>query len=88
MVATAERVGKVARIGGWVWVIRAMPELKRFFSYEVFPYVSTAQRYTFLQTEFLKPIFYHTCELPIWILRKLLLNGPIIIEQIVTSTYI
>ena len=33
MVATAERVGKVARIGGWggVWLIRAMPELKRFF---------------------------------------------------------
>ena len=34
MVATAERVGKVARIGGWgggVWAIRAMPELKRFF---------------------------------------------------------
>ena len=34
MVATAERVGKVARIGGWgageVWVIWAMPEFKRF----------------------------------------------------------
>ena len=37
MVATAERVGKVARIGGWVWVIRAMPELKRFFCFDVFP---------------------------------------------------
>ena len=30
-----EKVGKVARIGGWV--IRAMPELKRFYSYDVFP---------------------------------------------------
>ena len=37
MVATAERVGKVARIGGGVWAIRAMPELKRFFSNDVFP---------------------------------------------------
>ena len=40
MVATAERVGKVARIGGWgggVWLIRAMPELKRFFSFDVVP---------------------------------------------------
>ena len=39
MVATAEKVGKVARIGGWggVWVIRAMPELKRFFRFDGFP---------------------------------------------------
>ena len=34
MVATAEKDGKVARIGGWgnVWVIWAMPEFKRFFN--------------------------------------------------------
>ena len=39
MVATAERVGKVARIGGWGGggLIGAMPELKRFFSFDVFP---------------------------------------------------
>ena len=39
MVATAERVGKVARIGGWggVWLIRAMPELKRFFCFALVP---------------------------------------------------
>ena len=42
MVATAERVGKVARIGGWgeVWLIRAMPELKRFFCFALVPYVA------------------------------------------------
>ena len=36
-----EKVGKVARIGGWggVWVIRAMPELKCVFGFDVFPYV-------------------------------------------------
>ena len=35
-----EKVGKVARIGGWgffFWVIRAMPELKSFFCFDVFP---------------------------------------------------
>ena len=38
MVATAERVGKVARIGGeGGWVIRAIPELKRFYSFDGFP---------------------------------------------------
>ena len=39
MAATAERVGKVARIGWWwgVWVIRAMPELKSFFRCDCFP---------------------------------------------------
>ena len=39
MVATAERVGKVAQFGGvgGGLVIWAMPELKRFFSYDVFP---------------------------------------------------
>ena len=57
--------------------------IPEFFSLIVFP-----SKTYFVPTEFLKPIFYHTCELPIWILRKLLLNGPIIIEQIVTSTYI
>ena len=40
MVAAAERVGKVARIEGWgvfFWLIRAMPELKRFFCFALFP---------------------------------------------------
>ena len=38
MVATAEKDGKVARIGGWGGgVIRTMPEFKRFFLSEVFP---------------------------------------------------
>ena len=34
-----DKVGKVARIGGWggVWVIRAMPELKCVFCFDVFP---------------------------------------------------
>ena len=43
MVATAEKVGKVARIGGWegVWVIRAMPEFKRFKHFYGFPKWST-----------------------------------------------
>ena len=59
-----------------------MIPIPEFFSLIVFP-----SKTYFVPTEFLKPIFYHTCELPIWILRKLLLNGPIIIEQIVTSTY-
>ena len=40
MVATAEKVVEVARIGGWgggVWLIRAMPELKRFFCFALVP---------------------------------------------------
>ena len=39
MVATAERVGKVARIGGWVffWLIWAMPKLNGFFCFAAFP---------------------------------------------------
>ena len=45
MVATAERVGKVARIGGWggVWLIRAMPELKRFFCFALVPKVTSSK---------------------------------------------
>ena len=37
MVATAEKDGKVAQIGGWGggWVIRAMPELKSFYGLDV-----------------------------------------------------
>ena len=38
MVATAEKDDKVAPNGGWGgWVIRAMPELKRFFLSQLFP---------------------------------------------------
>ena len=40
-------------------VIIPIPE---FFSLIVFP-----SKTYFVPTEFLKPIFYHTCELPIWI---------------------
>ena len=42
MVATAEKVARIGRWGGGVWVIRAMPELKRFYSYDVFPKVIEA----------------------------------------------
>ena len=40
-----DKVGKVARIGGWWgggWVIRAMPELRCVFCFDVFPNLHTA----------------------------------------------
>ena len=43
-----EKVGKVARIGGGVWVIRAMPELKSFFRFDVFPYVCIGVGYIYI----------------------------------------
>ena len=75
MVATAERVGKVARIGGGVWLIRAMPELKRFFfCFAVFPNIPSIPRFLdvwqrgnfphvfpFFLTVSLMPVQYFVC---------------------------
>ena len=52
-----------------------------FFTY-CFPLQNIFCTNRILETYFLSYLW------TIWILRKLLLNGPIIIEQIVTSTYI
>ena len=44
MVATAEKSGESCPnwgVGGGVWLIGAMPELKRFFCSDVVPYSST-----------------------------------------------